>query len=91
VFIYGISRRDRLSMISRKRACCAIAMPQVEQVKNAPLDSKPVSSHRGQAGVPRTQDGRVVIGTIDIEDLAETAACPAERDGLLVGPRNGDE
>ena len=78
-------------MISRKRACCVIAMPQVEQVKNAPLDSKPVSSHLGQAGVPSTQDGRVVIGTNDINGLTETVACPAERDGLLVGPRNGDE
>ena len=74
-------------MISRKRACCVIAMPQVAQVKNPPLDSKPVSLHWGQAGVPRTQRGRMVVGIIDIECSAETAASQSERDGLIVGPR----
>lgn len=78
-------------MISRKRACCVIAMPQVAQVKNPPLDSNPVSLHWGQAGVPRTQRGRMVIGIIDIECSAETAASQSERDGLNVSQRTANK
>lgn len=76
-------------MISSKRACRVIAMPQVAQVKNPPLDSKPVSLHLGQAGVPRTQRGRIVVSIADIEGLAETAACPAKRNCLVLAPEKG--
>jgi hypothetical protein len=77
--------------VSCKSACRVIARPQVAQVKNPPLDSKPVSLQWGQAGVPSTQAGRLVVGILDIEGTAETAASLAERGDRLLAQRNGEE
>jgi len=57
-----------------------MANPQVAQVKKPPLDSIPVSLQIGQAGVPSTQVGRIVVGIADIEVPAEPASSPARRD-----------
>jgi hypothetical protein len=89
-FIYWRSAEGWRASASCKSACCVIARPQVAQVKNPPLDSKPVSLHWGQAGVPSTQEGRVVVGIADIQSTAETAASLAERDGRLLAARNGE-
>src|SRR5206468_11001132 len=51
----------------------------------------PVSLQWGQAGVPSTQAGRLVVGIPDIEGTAEAAASLADRDDRLLAPRNGEE
>jgi hypothetical protein len=55
-----------------------MAKPHVAQVRNPPLDSKPVSLQVGQAGVPSTQVGRIAFGISDIESAARIAASSAE-------------
>jgi hypothetical protein len=68
-----------------------MANPQVAQVKKPPLDSIPVSLQLGQAGVPSTQVGRIVVGIADIEVPAEPAFSPARRDYRFVSQKIDEE
>ena len=66
-----------ISFLVSKHA--AHVVKQVGQVKNPPLATSAVSLHRGQAGVPSTQEGRVVVGKIAIQPPFSSVNCEGRR------------